>query len=159
MHIWKESVSFVHDSSQTCSLLLPSNMYKTVKRKKLLSRQRLVNELNIFIKFMQKLDPFQNYYIATSVSHNMDRIHIYYISSKYGFLKVWLKIYNFYAHVPFCHTGASGLAHWGQFPVLKHHWVTLVSTSLYLLLLCKCYLTPPTATAIQSHTRQHSLLQ
>lgn len=108
---------------------------------------------------MQKLDPVQNYYIATSVSHNMDRIHMYYISLKYNFLKVWFKIYNFYGHVPFFHTGASGLAHWGQFPVLEHHWVTLVSTSLYPPLLSKCYVTPTTAMAIQSHTRQHSLLQ
>lgn len=33
---------------------------------------------------MQKLDPVQNYYIATSVSLNVDRIHMYYISSKYA---------------------------------------------------------------------------
>lgn len=47
---------------------------------------------------MQKLDPVQNYYIATSASHNVDRIDIY-------FLKVCqIKIYKSYAHVPFCHT-------------------------------------------------------
>lgn len=54
---------------------------------------------------MQKRDPIQNYYIATSASHNVDRINIYYISSKYAKLK-------FINHTLMCHSVTLVLQVW-----------------------------------------------